>query len=75
MNHNSNQIKRYNKVSKNLVCLNQEKLKQILVDAKPMHAGIGGQSCLSYIDEIPVFIKKVPLTDLENLQRIFLIYR
>ncbi len=72
MNHNSNRIKLYSNVSKNLARLNQEKLKQILADAKPMHAGIGGQSCLSYIDETPVFIKKVPLTDLEQAPQNFL---
>jgi hypothetical protein len=30
-----------------------------------MHKGIGGTSLQIEIDNIPVFVKKVPLTDLE----------
>jgi len=40
---------------------------QILASAKPMHEGIGGKSCLCSIDDTSVFVKKVPLTDLEKL--------
>ncbi len=32
-----------------------------------MHEGIGGKSALIFIDDTPVFVKKVPLTDLEQL--------
>ena len=44
-------------------------LKQILVDAKPMHEGIGGKMRL---DEAPVFFKKVLLTDFEQLLQNFM---
>lgn len=60
-------IKQYSKVSTSLACVSNEKLKLILADSKPMHEGIGGKSALIYIDETPVFVQKVPLTDLEQL--------
>lgn len=43
-------IKQYSKVSKSLACLNDEKLKQILADSKPIHEDIGGKSALISID-------------------------
>ena len=60
-------IKLYSQISTSLACLSNEKLKQILADSKPMHAGIGGKSVLISFDDTPVFVKKVPLTDLEPL--------
>ena len=51
MNNNSARIKQYSKVSTSLACLSNEKLKQILADAKPMHEGIGGKSALISIDD------------------------
>lgn len=54
-------IKLYSQISTSLVCLSNEKLKQILADSKPMHEGIGGKSALISIDDTPVFVKKVPL--------------
>src|SRR5271170_2938687 len=59
-------IRRYSQVSTSLACLSNEKLKQILADGKPMHEGISSKSALISIDDIPVFVKKVPLTDLEQ---------
>ena len=65
-------IKQYSKVSTSLACLSNEKLKQILADSKPMHEGIGGKSALISIDDTPGFVKKVPLTDLEQLPQHFM---
>jgi hypothetical protein len=65
-------IKLYGQISTSIACLSNEKLKQILADAKPMHEGIGGKSALISIDETPVFVKKVPLTDLEQLDQNFM---
>ena len=65
-------IKLYGQISTSLACLSNEKLKQILADAKPMHEGIGGKSALIFIDDTPVFVKKVPLTDLEQLDQNFI---
>ncbi len=60
-------IKQYSKVSTSLACLSNAQLKQIFADSKSMHEGIGGKSVLIFIDDIPVFVKKVPLTDLMHM--------
>lgn len=65
-------IKLYGQISTSLACLSNEKLKQILANAKPMHEGIGGKSALISIDDTPVFVKKIPLTDLEQLPQHFM---
>ena len=65
-------IKRYSQISTSLSALSNEKLKQILADGKPMHEGIGGKSALISINDTPVFVKKVPLTDLEQLPQHFM---
>lgn len=65
-------IKLYSQISTSLACLSNEKLKQILANANPMHEGIGGKSALISIDDTPVFVKKVPLTDLEQLPQNFM---
>ena len=65
-------IKLYNQISTSLACLSNEKLRKILADSKPMHEGIGGKSSLISIDDTSVFVKKVPLTDLEQLPQHFM---
>ena len=40
-------------------------INKVLVNGKEMHKGIGGTSLQIEIDNTPVFVKKVPLTDLE----------
>lgn len=65
-------IRLYGQISTSLAALSNEKLKQILADSKPMHEGIGGKSALISIDDTPVFVKKVPLTDLEQLDQNFM---
>lgn len=71
-NRNSARIKLYSQISSSLAALSNEKLKQILADAKPMHEGIGGKSVLISIDDTPVFVKKIPLTDIEQLPQHFM---
>jgi hypothetical protein len=65
-------IKRYSQISTSLSVLSNEKLKQILADGKPMHEGIGGKSSLISINDTPVFVKKIPLTDLEQFPQHFM---
>lgn len=65
-------IKLYSQISTSLSALSNDKLKQILADGKPMHEGIGGKSALISINDMPVFVKKVPLTDLEQLPEHFM---
>ena len=45
-------IKLYSQIATNLSALSNEKLKQILADATPMHEGIGGKSSLISLGEI-----------------------
>lgn len=65
--NNSARIKRYSNASTTLACFSNAEIKQLLVDAQPMHEGIGGKSCLCYVDEVPVFVKKISLSDFEQL--------
>lgn len=60
-------IKKYESVSTNLACLSDENLGRILNEGKQVHTGIGGKSALIYIDQLPVFVKKIPITDIEQL--------
>ncbi len=52
-------------VSNNLACLSNSQLQQTLSAGKTMHTGIGGTSVQIQIENIPIFVKKVPLTELE----------
>ena len=47
--------------------MSNKQLEQMLADGKAMHTGIGGTSLQIKIDNTAVFVKKVPLTDLELL--------
>lgn len=67
-----NRIERFGKIRAILAGLSDEKLQQMLVNAKPIHTGIGGSSNVLIVDEVPVFVKKVPLTDLEHLSQNFM---
>lgn len=66
MNKLKQRIKNYEFVATNLACLSNENLVHILADATLVHAGIGGKSALIYRNGIPVFVKKIPLTDIEQ---------
>lgn len=67
MNKLKQRIKKYESISTSLACLSNENIGHILNDGKQMHTGIGGKSTLVYIDQIPVFVKKIPITDIEQL--------
>ena len=55
----------YSPMANRLACLSDVELKKILANADAMHEGIGGKSSLIKIDDEPVFVKKIPLTDFE----------
>ncbi|MBS0287518.1 MAG: hypothetical protein JSR17_09490 [Proteobacteria bacterium] len=59
--------KNYSKISSTLSCLGNEPLLALLSKATPLHKGIGGTSTLLSLEGLPVFVKKVPLTDIELL--------
>lgn len=66
MNTSNDRLKTYSHISSELTCLSDKRLSDVLAKAKPLHSGIGGKSVLLTIEETPIFVKKVPLTDLER---------
>ncbi len=64
--------KQYETVSAHLAHLSDEQLIQVLADATPIPAGLGGKTALIEIANSPIFVKKVPLTDLEQLPHHFM---
>jgi hypothetical protein len=60
-------LDRFSSLSKELASWNDEELAARVACAPQIHQGIGGRSALLTVDETPVFVKKIPLTDLERL--------
>ena len=54
-------------VSGALGLLSDRRLSDLLAAAPELGSGIGGRSALLQVDGIPVFVKRIPLTDLECL--------
>ncbi len=65
MNQLTKRQQTYSRISSALACMSNKQLEQMLDDGKAMHKGIGGTSLQIEIDNTLVFVKKVPLTDLE----------
>ena len=65
MNQLTERQQTYSRISSALVCMSNKQLEQMLAEGKVMHKGIGGTSLQIEIDNTLVFVKKVPLTDLE----------
>ncbi|CZJ02598.1 hypothetical protein DM455_13085 [Legionella pneumophila] len=61
----SKRTQNYTTVSNTLACMSNPQLQQVLSTGKAMHTGIGGISIQIEVENIPVFVKKVPLTALE----------
>lgn len=57
----------YSAVSTSLALRSDDRLAELVDAAVPLGSGIGGKSALMEIDGKPVFVKRVPLTDLERL--------
>src|SRR5436190_2497913 len=58
----------YTSLSSTLARLTDEELVALVANAPSLQAGVGGRSVLLMIDSTPVFVKRVPLTDLERRQ-------
>ncbi|MBS2536141.1 hypothetical protein KGQ20_25590 [Catenulispora sp. NF23] len=56
----------YRSVSTSLALLSDREVQQMLDAATPAGSGIGGKSALLEVAGTPVFVKRVPLTDLER---------
>jgi hypothetical protein len=53
-------------VSTSLALCSDRRLQELVDAATPIGSGIGGKTVLLEVDTIPVFVKQVPLTDLER---------
>lgn len=62
----SDRIQTYSKISTALACLSDQELSARLESALELHSGIGGKLALLTINGVRVFVKKIPLTDLEQ---------
>ncbi|MGC6404760.1 MAG: hypothetical protein ACON5A_05995 [Candidatus Comchoanobacterales bacterium] len=65
MNQLTKRQQTYSRISSTLACMSNKQLEQMLADGKAMHKGIGGTSLQIEVDNTPIFVKKVPITDLE----------
>ncbi|WED43249.1 hypothetical protein [Legionella cardiaca] len=61
----STRTKKYTVVSNTLACMSNQQLIDALLSGKEIHTGIGGTSVRIEIENIPVFVKQVPITELE----------
>jgi hypothetical protein len=57
----------YSTVSTSLALQSDRRLGELVDAAIPLGSGIGGRSALLEVDGKPVFVKRVPLTDMERL--------
>ncbi len=62
----NNRSATHHMLSRELIRLSQLELSDLIAEASPVHSGVGGNSALVTILNVPVFVKKVPLTDLER---------
>ena len=56
----------YASLSNTLARLTDEELVTLVAKAPSLHSGVGGRSVVLTIDSTPIFVKRVPLTDLER---------
>jgi len=68
----SNRRETYTHLSTQLAALSDGKLSEIIRKTTPIRSSIGGSSALIMMDDTPVFIKKIPLTDLEQQPQYYL---
>ncbi len=59
-------LARYRAVAAAVASRSDTELARLLDQAAPLGAGIGGSSARAEIDGIPIFAKRIPLTDLER---------
>lgn len=59
----------YDRVSKRLAILSDQRLKSLLQKTTFNHSRIASTSAYLTIDEVNIFVKKIPLTDLERMDK------
>ena len=65
MNQLTKRQQTYSRISSALACMSNKQLEQMLADGKAMHKGIGGTSLQIEANNTHIFVKKVPITNLE----------
>ncbi|MFI6644555.1 protein kinase family protein [Streptomyces sp. NPDC050504] len=66
MSHDA-RVAAYGTLSTSLALRSDRRLAELVAAAVPLGSGIGGKSALLEVEGKPVFVKRVPLTDLELL--------
>ncbi len=56
----------YASLSNTVAHLTDEELAALIAQAPPFQSGVGGRSVVLTIDSTPIFVKRIPLTDLER---------
>lgn len=59
-------IQTYSNIARNLSALSDMQLSDLVDKAEHLYAGIGGNAVLLDIEDTKIFVKKIPLTDLER---------
>jgi hypothetical protein len=59
-------LARYDTVSSSLALLSDRRLAALVAAAPVVGSGIGGTAVSTHVDGVPVFVKQIPLTDLER---------
>ncbi|MBW8308843.1 MAG: serine/threonine-protein kinase [Candidatus Paracaedibacteraceae bacterium] len=61
-----NRVLNYHKLSTKLGSLSNQQFSALLEKDKPIHSGTGGTSVQLKMDGVNIFIKKIPITDIER---------
>ena len=64
-------IKMYNSCSNTLSDLSEQEMWELMLNAEPFHTSVWSTSSLLNLSGITVFVKKIPLTDIERLPNNF----
>ncbi len=66
MKKNENlRIEKYNSISNSLACMSHQQLLHALSNSTSRHQGIGGSTVEIEVNHVPVFVKKIPISDYE----------
>ena len=59
-------VANYSVLAAKLAQFSDEEVAELLAQSPQMHAGVGGRSVLLTLESTPIFVKKIPLTDVER---------
>lgn len=62
----NNRLKTHAYISQELSSLADETLSASILEGEPLHSGYGGTSVRITIGDTPIFVKRIPMTDLER---------